>query len=46
MIEEIKSIEERKEQLVKLGKKQGYITYEQLAEELKVIPLMIYIICY
>ncbi len=35
MIEEIKSIEERKEQLVKLGKKQGYITYEQLAEELK-----------
>ena len=35
MVEEIKSIEERKSKLVLLGEKQGYITYEQLAEELK-----------
>ena len=35
MVEEIKTMEERKIKLVELGKKQGYITYEQLAEELK-----------
>ena len=35
MVEEIKTMEERKEKLISLGKKQGYITYEQLAEELK-----------
>ena len=35
MVEEIKTMEQRKEKLIKLGKKQGYITYEQLAEELK-----------
>ena len=35
MVEEIKTMEERKERLIKLGKKQGYITYEQLADELK-----------
>lgn len=35
MIEEIKTIEERKEKLVKLGEKNGFITYEQIAEELK-----------
>ncbi len=35
MVGEIKTIEERKEKLLALGKKQGYITYEQLADELK-----------
>ncbi|MBQ2640345.1 MAG: RNA polymerase sigma factor RpoD [Bacilli bacterium] len=35
MVVEIKTIEERKDKLLKLGKKQGYITYEQLAGELK-----------
>ena len=35
MVEEIKTMEQRKEKLIKLGKKQGYITYEQLANELK-----------
>ncbi len=35
MIGEIKTIEERKKTLVEKGKKQGYITYEQLVEELK-----------
>ncbi len=35
MVEEIKGIEERKNKLIKLGEKQGYITYEQLADELK-----------
>ena len=35
MVGEIKTIEERKQKLLALGKKQGYITYEQLAEELK-----------
>ena len=35
MLEEIKTIEQRKSRLVELGKKNGYITYEQLAEELK-----------
>ena len=35
MVDEIKTMEKRKEELVALGKKQGYITYEQLADELK-----------
>ncbi len=35
MPSEIKTMEERKEKLVKLGKEKGRITYEQLAEELK-----------
>ena len=35
MVEEIKTLEERKKSLLSKGKKQGYITYEQLAEELK-----------
>lgn len=35
MVGEIKTVEERKQKLLALGKKQGYITYEQLAEELK-----------
>ena len=35
MVEEIKTMAERKEKLIKLGKEQGYITYEQLANELK-----------
>jgi RNA polymerase primary sigma factor len=35
MVEEIKPVEQRKETLIKLGKQNGYITYEQLAEELK-----------
>ena len=39
MVNEIKSIEERKESLLKLGKEKGYVTYEQLAEELKGLEL-------
>ena len=35
MVEEIKTIDERKEKLIALGKKQGYVTYEQLADQLK-----------
>lgn len=35
MVEEIKTLEERQNKLLTLGKKQGYITYEQLAEQLK-----------
>ena len=35
MVGEIKTIEERKDKLLALGKKQGFITYEQLADELK-----------
>jgi len=35
MIEEIKTIEERKKNLIEKGKKIGYVTYEQLVEELK-----------
>ena len=35
MVGEIKTLEERKKKLIALGKKQGYITYEQLANELK-----------
>ena len=39
MINEIKSFDERKEELVKLGKKQGFITYEDLAAKLKGLEL-------
>ena len=35
MTKEIKTFEERKQSLLELGKKNGFITYEQLAEELK-----------
>ena len=35
MVNEVKTIDERKESLVKLGIEKGYITYEQIAEELK-----------
>ena len=34
-MQEIKTLEERKNDLLVLGKKQGHITYEQLAESLK-----------
>ena len=33
MVGEIKTLEERKNKLLARGKKQGYITYEQLADE-------------
>ena len=39
MIEEIKSFEARKEELIKKGKETGFITYEQLANELKGLDL-------
>ncbi len=35
MVGEIKTIEDRKKTLLSAGKENGYITYEQLAEELK-----------
>ena len=35
MTKEIKTFEERKQNLLELGKKNGFITYEQLADELK-----------
>ena len=35
MINEVKTFEERKEALIKLGLEKGYVTYEQLANELK-----------
>ena len=35
MVGEIKTIEDRKQSLLKFGKENGYVTYEQLAEELK-----------
>ena len=35
MVGEIKTLEARKEQLIKVGMENGYITYEELAEELK-----------
>ena len=35
MVNEIKTFEERKEELVKLGKEKGFITYEELANKLK-----------
>jgi len=39
MIEEIKSFEKRKEDLVKKGKEKGFITYEELAKALKGLDL-------
>ena len=39
MIEEIKTFETRKEELIKKGKENGFITYEELANELKGIEL-------
>jgi len=39
MFSEIKTFEERKNELVKLGKKQGFITYEDLANSLKGLDL-------
>ena len=39
MINEIKSFEDRKQELLKKGKENGYITYEQLAEALKGLEL-------
>ena len=35
MVNEIKTIEDRKNSLIELGKQKGYVTYEQIAEELK-----------
>ena len=35
MIDEIKTIEERKKTLIDIGKKEGFITYEKLVDELK-----------
>ena len=35
MVGEIKTLDERKKRLITLGKKQGFVTYEQLADELK-----------
>ena len=35
MVNKIKTLEEREEELIKLGKEKGYITYEILAESLK-----------
>ena len=35
MVGEIKTIEDRKKSLLSYGKENGYVTYEQLAEELK-----------
>ena len=39
MMNEIKSFDERKQELLKKGKENGYITYEQLAEALKGLEL-------
>ena len=39
MINEIKSFDERKQELLKKGKENGYITYEQLADALKGLDL-------
>jgi len=39
MIDEIKSFEERKKELVEKGKEKGFITYEQLANSLKGLDL-------
>ncbi len=35
MVGEIKTLDERKNKLLALGKKQGFVTYEQLVDELK-----------
>lgn len=39
MIDEIKTFEQRKEELVKIGKEKGFITYEILAKSLKGLEL-------
>ena len=39
MIDEIKTFEERKKELVKKGKEKGFITYEELASSLKGLDL-------
>ena len=39
MINEIKSFEERKNELVKIGKEKGFVTYEELASSLKGLDL-------
>jgi RNA polymerase primary sigma factor len=39
MVNAIRTIEERKEKLLKAGKEKGYITFEQLANELKGLDL-------
>jgi len=39
MLNEIKTFDERKEELLKKGKEQGYITYEELANGLKGLEL-------
>ena len=39
MIDEMKSFEERKKELVKIGLEKGYITYEELANALKGLDL-------
>ncbi len=39
MIDEIKTFEERKEELVKIGKEKGFVTYEELAIALKGLDL-------
>ena len=39
MINEIKTFEQRKEELVKKGKEKGFITYEELVSELKGLEL-------
>ena len=35
MVEEIQTLDERKQKLLTVGKKQGFVTYEQLAEQLR-----------
>lgn len=39
MFNEIKTFEERKQELIKIGKKKGQITYEELADKLKGLEL-------
>ena len=39
MVEEIKTFEQRKDELIEIGKKEGYITYEQMAANLKGLDL-------
>lgn len=39
MIEEIKTFDERKEELIKIGKERGFLTYEELALSLKGLEL-------
>ncbi len=39
MVNEVRTIEERKESLIELGKQKGYVTYEQIADELKGLEL-------